>query len=422
MAAAGDTTGLARRRAEADALVAECERLRAARDMLSAHMSRLLHPVDVSAAFAGGVDDLDASTVAEETSETVSLASHAMSMMSHTTATTATDARSRGGKSQGGSSRRSWRKKKSGRASGAGANTVRLSSRDRRVLASTEVEHLEKQLELESVAEEKKLDALRASLDEMRARGASATKSRANLDRDVIAASAAALGASAALRAFARRKNEGDDASDASSFAFVSAERWSKHVERATGSKRAERERLALKTAACRARRRGLEASLRRKERVGERLTAVDREMSLIERNHRSERLELRNAELRRLAGVAARAAEQLAKRRVELEEASAQNRFLKADAAAKRAMLVSFDEIMIAVEAEHAKMAKISRDLHVAGSSGDNLPVGEYVRVNEAARALKAKVRDAERKLELAKAKTRAADANEATRGSLGR
>jgi hypothetical protein len=66
--------------------------------------------------------------------------------------------------------------------------------------------------------------------------------------------------------------------------------------------------------------------------------------------------------------------------------------------------------------------MAKINKDLHVAGSSGDNPPVGEYVRVKDAAQALEAKVRDAERKLELAKAKRRAADANRATRRLLAR
>ena len=132
MAAAGDPPEIARRRAEADALAAECERLRAARDLLTAHMSRLLPPVDVSASFPVG-DDNASSTVADEASETMSMASHAMSTMSHTTATTAVTAKSRGGKSQGGASRRSRRKKKSSRASGSAANAIRLSSRERRV-------------------------------------------------------------------------------------------------------------------------------------------------------------------------------------------------------------------------------------------------------------------------------------------------
>ena len=426
MAAAGDPPELVRRRAEADALAAECERLRAARDLLTAHMSRLLPPVDASAAFAGGVDDHEASASsrADEASDSMSLASHAMSMMSHTTATTAVTAKSRGGKSLGGASRRSRRKKKSGRASGAAADAVRLSSRDRRVLASTEVEHLEKQHELERVAEEKKLDALRASLEETNARRAAATKARADFERDVVAASSAALRDSAALRAFANGPQKSHDDSEHSETlpSFVSAERWSKHVENLTTSKRAEKEQLALKTASCRARQKGTEAALRQKERAGERLTAVDHETLLIERNRRLERLESRNAELRRLSGVAARAADALAKRKVELEARSSENQFLKADMAAKRAMLLSFDVLMVAVQAEHRKMAKISKDLHVAGSSGDNPPVGEYVRVKDAAHALEARAQDAERKLDLAKAKRRAADAAAATRRLLGR
>ena len=424
MASAGDPLELTRRRAEADALAAECERLRAARDLLTAHMSRLLPPADVSASFPGVADDHEASTVADEASETMSMASHAMSTMSHTTATTAVTAKSRGGKSQGGASRRSRRKKKSGRSSSAAAAAARLSSRDRRVLASTEVEHLEKQIEIERIAEEKKLDALRASLEETNARTQSATKALFDFERDVVAASsvsvAAAPGAAAALR-LSLKPSETETNEDVVQ-SFVSAEKWCRHVESLTASKRAECEQLALKTAACRARRRGLETSLRQKERAGERLTAVDHETLLIERNRRVERLELRNLELRRLAGVASRAADQLAKCKVELEEKSTEGQFLKADMAAKRVMIVSFDVLMIAVKAEHAKMAKINKDLHVAGSSGDNPPVGEYVRVKDAAHALEAKVKDAERKLELAKAKRRAAEAKNATRRLLGR
>lgn len=427
MASAGDPLELTRRRAEADALAAECERLRAARDLLTAHMSRLLPPADVSASFPGVADDHEASTVADEASETMSMASHAVSTMSHTTATTAVTAKSRGGKSQGGASRRSRRKKKSGRSSSAAAASARLSSRDRRVLASTEVEHLEKQIEFERVAEEKKLDALRASLEETNARTQSATKALFDFERDVVAASsvsvAAAPGAAAALRLSLKpSSSETETNEDVPSKSFVSAEKWCRHVDYLTASKRAECEQLALKTAACRARRRGLETSLRQKERAGERLTAVDHETLLIERNRRVERLELRNLELRRLAGVASRAADQLAKCKVELEEKSTEGQFLKADMAAKRVMIVSFDFLMIQVKAEHAKMAKINKDLHVAGSSGDNPPVGEYVRVKDAAHALEAKVKDAERKLELAKAKRRAAEAKNATRRLLGR
>ena len=412
MASAFDPLELTRRRAEADALAAECERLRAARDLLTAHMSRLLPPADVSASFPGVADDHEASTVADEASETMSMASHAMSTMSHTTGTTAVTAKSRGGKSVGGASRRSRRKKKSGRSSSLAGAAARLSSRDRRVLASTEVEHLEKQIELERVAEEKKLDGMRASLEETNARTRSATKALCDFERDVVAASVDAakdaVGASSAV------KNAG--------FGFVSAEKWCKHVESLTTSKRAETEQLALKTSSCRTRRRGLEQSLRQKERAGETLTAIDHETLLIERNRRVERLELRNAELRRLAGVASRAADHLAKCKVELEEKSAEGQFLKADMAAKRVMIVSFDVLMIAVKAERAKAAKINKDLHVAGSSGDNPPVGEYVRVKDTAHALEQKVKDAERKLELAKAKRRAADAKNATRRLLGR
>ena len=402
-----------RRRAEADALAAECERLRAARDLLTAHMSRLLPPVDVSASFPVG-DDNASSTVADEASETMSMASHAMSTMSHTTATTAVTAKSRGGKSQGGASRRSRRKKKSSRASGSAANAIRLSSRERRVLASTEVEHLEKQHALERVADEKKLDALRASLEETNARSASAAKARSDFERDVVA-SARSTGATGAET----------DLSVSSSSSFVpsvSAEKWSRHVESVTSAKKAEIEQLSLKTASCRARRETAEASLRLRERAGEALAAVDHETLLIERDRRLERLEVRNGELTRLAGVASRAADQLSRVKAELEERGAEGQFLKADMAAKRVMIVSFDSLMIHVEAEHRKMAKINKDLHVAGSSGDNPPVGEYVRVKDAAHALEAKVRDAERKLELAEAKRRAADANRATRRTLAR
>ena len=189
-----------------------------------------------------------------------------------------------------------------------------------------------------------------------------------------------------------------------------------------TSAKKAEIEQLSLKTASCRARRETAEASLRLRERAGEALAAVDHETLLIERDRRLERLEVRNGELTRLAGVAARAADQLSRVKAELEERGAEGQFLKADMAAKRVMIVSFDSLMIHVEAEHRKMAKINKDLHVAGSSGDNPPVGEYVRVKDAAHALEAKVRDAERKLELAKAKRRAADANRATRRLLAR
>ena len=413
MAAAGDPPEIARRRAEADALAAECERLRAARDLLTAHMSRLLPPVDVSASFPVG-DDNASSTVADEASETMSMASHAMSTMSHTTATTAVTAKSRGGKSQGGASRRSRRKKKSSRASGSAANAIRLSSRERRVLASTEVEHLEKQHALERVANEKKLDALRASLEETNARSASAAKARSDFERDVVA-SARSTGATGA-------ETDPSVSSSSSFVPSVSAEKWSRHVESVTSAKKAEIEQLSLKTASCRARRKTAEASLRLKERAGEALTAVDHETLLIERDRRLERLEVRNGELTRLAGVAARAADQLSRVKAELEERGAEGQFLKADMAAKRVMIVSFDSLMIHVEAEHRKMAKINKDLHVAGSSGDNPPVGEYVRVKDAAHALEAKVRDAERKLELAKAKRRAADANRATRRLLAR
>jgi len=413
MAAAGDPPEIARRRAEADALAAECERLRAARDLLTAHMSRLLPPVDVSASFPVG-DDNASSTVADEASETMSMASHAMSTMSHTTATTAVTAKSRGGKSQGGASRRSRRKKKSSRASGSAANAIRLSSRERRVLASTEVEHLEKQHALERVADEKKLDALRASLEETNARSASAAKARSDFERDVVA-SARSTGATGA-------ETDPSVSSSSSFVPSVSAEKWSRHVESVTSAKKAEIEQLSLKTASCRARRKTAEASLRLKERAGEALTAVDHETLLIERDRRLERLEVRNGELTRLAGVASRAADQLSRRKAELEERCAEGQFLKADMAAKRVMIVSFDVLMIQIQAEHAKMAKINKDLHVAGSSGDNPPVGEYVRVKDAAHALEAKVRDAERKLELAKAKRRAADANRATRRLLAR
>lgn len=413
MAAAGDPPEIARRRAEADALAAECERLRAARDLLTAHMSRLLPPVDVSASFPVG-DDNASSTVADEASETMSMASHAMSTMSHTTATTAVTAKSRGGKSQGGASRRSRRKKKSSRASGSAANAIRLSSRERRVLASTEVEHLEKQHALERVANEKKLDALRASLEETNARSASAAKARSDFERDVVA-SARSTGATGA-------ETDPSVSSSSSFVPSVSAEKWSRHVESVTSAKKAEIEQLSLKTASCRARRKTAEASLRLKERAGEALTAVDHETLLIERDRRLERLEVRNGELTRLAGVASRAADQLSRVKAELEERGAEGQFLKADMAAKRVMIVSFDSLMIHVEAEHRKMAKINKDLHVAGSSGDNPPVGEYVRVKDAAHALEAKVRDAERKLELAKAKRRAADANRATRRLLAR
>lgn len=413
MAAAGDPPEIARRRVEADALAAECERLRAARDLLTAHMSRLLPPVDVSASFPVG-DDNASSTVADEASETMSMASHAMSTMSHTTATTAVTAKSRGGKSQGGASRRSRRKKKSSRASGSAANAIRLSSRERRVLASTEVEHLEKQHALERVANEKKLDALRASLEETNARSASAAKARSDFERDVVA-SARSTGATGA-------ETDPSVSSSSSFVPSVSAEKWSRHVESVTSAKKAEIEQLSLKTASCRARRKTAEASLRLKERAGEALTAVDHETLLIERDRRLERLEVRNGELTRLAGVAARAADQLSRVKAELEERGAEGQFLKADMAAKRVMIVSFDSLMIHVEAEHRKMAKINKDLHVAGSSGDNPPVGEYVRVKDAAHALEAKVRDAERKLELAKAKRRAADANRATRRLLAR
>ena len=413
MAAAGDPPEIARRRAEVDALAAECERLRAARDLLTAHMSRLLPPVDVSASFPVG-DDNASSTVADEASETMSMASHAMSTMSHTTATTAVTAKSRGGKSQGGASRRSRRKKKSSRASGSAANAIRLSSRERRVLASTEVEHLEKQHALERVADEKKLDALRASLEETNARSASAAKARSDFERDVVA-SARSTGATGA-------ETDPSVSSSSSFVPSVSAEKWSRHVESVTSAKKAEIEQLSLKTASCRARRKTAEASLRLKERAGEALTAVDHETLLIERDRRLERLEVRNGELTRLAGVASRAADQLSRVKAELEERGAEGQFLKADMAAKRVMIVSFDSLMIHVEAEHRKMAKINKDLHVAGSSGDNPPVGEYVRVKDAAHALEAKVRDAERKLELAKAKRRAADANRATRRLLAR
>jgi len=409
MAAAGDPPEIARRRAEADALAAECERLRAARDLLTAHMSRLLPPVDVSASFPVGDDN--ASTVADEASETMSMASHAMSTMSHTTATTAMTAKSRGGKSQGGASRRSRRKKKSGRASGSAANAVRLSSRDRRVVASTEVEHLEKQHALECVAEEKKLDALRASLEETNARSASAAKARLDFERDVVASARST-----------RATETPETGSAVPSVPSVSAEKWSRHVENVTNTKKAEIEQISLKTASCRARRKTTETALRAKERAGEALVAIDHDTLLIERDRRLERLETRNGELTRLAGVASRAAELLSKRKAELEERCAEGQFLKADMAAKRVMIVSFDVLMIQVQAEHAKMAKINKDLHVAGSSGDNPPVGEYVRVKDAAHALEAKVRDAERKLELAKAKRRAADANRATRRLLAR
>jgi hypothetical protein len=57
-----------------------------------------------------------------------------------------------------------------------------------------------------------------------------------------------------------------------------------------------------------------LEQSLRQKERAGEHFAAVDHATLLIERNRRFESLELRNAELRRLATVASNAQDQLAK------------------------------------------------------------------------------------------------------------
>jgi hypothetical protein len=66
----------------------------------------------------------------------------------------------------------------------------------------------------------------------------------------------------------------------------------------------------------------------------------------------------------------------------------------------------LSFDVLMIQVKADHACVRKSNKDLHVAGSSGDNPPVGEYARVKTEAQLLEQKVKDAERKLELARAK----------------
>ena len=76
----------------------------------------------------------------------------------------------------------------------------------------------------------------------------------------------------------------------------------------------------------------------------------------------------------------------------------------------------------MAQVEAEHARGQDQQGSAHRRVLVGDNPPVGEYVRVKDAAHALEAKVRDAERKLERRKAKRRAADANRATRRLLAR
>jgi hypothetical protein len=390
---------IARRRAHADELAAECDRLRATRDLLTVHLRRLSPPSDAMTSFTTVADD-DATTFVDEEAETLSLVSHA----THTTTATTTTgvsrgAKSRGGKSSGCASRRSRRKKRNGKSSSSGGGgVIQLSSRDKRVLANTELEILEGEFEKQCAEAESRLEGLRAELEEMSARRSATEKEFAEFERDV----------ASSKPEIARSKPRGTalPLPSPSAAEVTSAEKWIKHVEALTRQKKAEADQLYLKTFSKKTKIKHLEAASRQKERAGKGLTAIDHETLRIERDRRLKRLESRNQELRRLAAVASRASDRLQKCKLELETRSEEGRFLKADAAAKRVMLVSFDVLMIQVKADHSKVAKINKDLHVAGSSGDTPAVGEYVRVKDASRVLEQKVKDAERKLELAEAK----------------
>ena len=184
-------------------------------------------PVDVSASFPVG-DDNASSTVARRGlgDDVHGVARHVHDVAHH--GDDRGDRQVPGGKSQGGASSARRRKKKSSRASRSAANAIRLSSRERRVLASTEVEHLEKQHALERVADEK-LDALRASLEETNARSASAAKAL-GFERDVVA-SARSTGATGA-------ETDPSVSSSSSFVPSVSAEKWSRHVESVTSAKK----------------------------------------------------------------------------------------------------------------------------------------------------------------------------------------
>ena len=418
-----DDAEVAKRRVTADALASECDRLRAARDLLTAHLSRLSPRVGTEGAmntsFGDDRDD-DTRSVFDQSendqSETASVYSHA----THTTATTAVSrgAKSRGGKSMGGASRKSRRSKKSRKNQGGqGGALAMLSAREKRVLANSELETLERELELDLAEGEKKLDGLRAKVEETEMRLQSTTKEMFEFDRDVCGDD----GLKGNPRGLTLKRSASQSNLHLNSSGAISSERWTKHVDSLSTSKKAEAEQFHLKTNSAKLKCKQLELTLRQKERAGEHLTAVDHATLLIERNRRHERLEVRNAELRRLASVASRAGDQLSKCKLELENQSGEGQFLKADMAAKRVMILSFDVLMIQVKADHAKVKKSNKDLHVAGSSGDNPPVGEYVRVKDLARELEGKVRDAERKLELAKAKKRQGESMRATRRVLG-
>ena len=226
---------------------------------------------------------------------------------------------------------------------------------------------------------ERNLDNLRARVEETDARIADAKRETFEFKRDVaVGAVDPRVGA-------------------------VDADAFARHLRAAAKTRADAAEKYELKNATTRAGNRKLEASLRAKEEAGEDLSAVDFERLKIEHEQSSARAAEKNAELLRLKSVGAAASESLAGVKAELEVASKEADALHADMSAKRTMISSFDVVMAQVNEEHRAAAKRNKDLHTAGSSGENPPVMEYVRAKNNAQEWEAKAREWERKLEMA-------------------
>ena len=333
-----ESASLADRRALADDLAAECERIAHENALLEAHLARV-SPTDGAAPPEDPEDD-DALRAKKPT---------------------------------GGA------KKKSRASAAPDVRPRALTVLERHAIVNAELEALEHDLARSRTDGERRLGDLRARVEETDARIADAKRETFEFKRDV------AVGAV-------------DPRTGA-----VDADAFARHLRAAAKSRADDAEKYELKNATTRAGNRKLEASLRAKEEAGEDLSAIDFERLKIEHEQSSARLAEKNAELLRLKSVGAAASESLARVKAELEVASREADALHADMSAKRVMISSFDVVMAQVNEEHRAAAKRNKDLHTAGSSSENPPVMEYVRAKNNAQEWEARVREWERKLEMA-------------------
>jgi len=262
---------LAKRTATANELATECDRLRTTRDLLTTHLSRLSPPGlenangGLNTSFNTDTHDNASTVFDDEMSETAS-------MFSHATAQTAVTSASRGGsrfggKSLGGASRKSRRsRKKNAKNNATGGDALaKLSPREKRVLANTELEYLEKALANDQMEGGKRVDSLRAKVEETELRLAATSKAFFEFSREVLGHAGGGGGGSGnsfqstssgggRLNTHARTRDDGGHVPTTKNTrpggsSVVSAEKWQRHLDSLIASKKANAGQFRLKTA-----------------------------------------------------------------------------------------------------------------------------------------------------------------------------